>query len=396
MQPTTRSGTPGERPRSSPSPRAPARPARCTSATCARCSPCTSWPTRSPAPGVPVRHLHVWDDYDRFRKVPVGRRPVVGRAHRPAALGRAGPPRSARLLGRALQGAAARRAARDGRRAGGGLARPSATDRLLPRARCSRRCAARDDIEAVLARYRTKAVERWRRRERSRSRRDAGRHRRRPGSRYKPYCRQCGRDTITADVVRRRLDRPRLHLLLCGYEGVTNLATQNRGQAGVEGRLADALGARAGRLRAGRRRPRDARVVVHRRQGPGRPRSSGWPMPTYFGYSFVGIAGMSRRCRRRAAACPTASDALRVLEAPILRWLYVRRQPRQVFTIDLGARGGPAVRRVGRARPQGRRPRRARRPGAGLRAGRPRPSPPGALPTSPVACRSGCSPRSPT
>ena len=22
--------------------------------------------------GVPTRHLHVWDDYDRFRKVPVG------------------------------------------------------------------------------------------------------------------------------------------------------------------------------------------------------------------------------------------------------------------------------------------------------------------------------------
>jgi lysyl-tRNA synthetase class 1 len=22
--------------------------------------------------GVPVRHLHVWDDYDRFRKVPAG------------------------------------------------------------------------------------------------------------------------------------------------------------------------------------------------------------------------------------------------------------------------------------------------------------------------------------
>ena len=44
----------------------------------------------------------------------------------------------------------------------------------------------------------------------------------------------------------------------------------------------------------------------------------------------------SRRCRRRAAACPTAEDALRILEAPILRWLYVRREPTQTFNIDFG------------------------------------------------------------
>ena len=28
--------------------------------------------------GVPVRHLHCWDDYDRFRKVPGRRRPAAG------------------------------------------------------------------------------------------------------------------------------------------------------------------------------------------------------------------------------------------------------------------------------------------------------------------------------
>ena len=34
---------------------------------------------------------------------------------------------------------------------------------------------------------------------------------------------------------------------------------------------------------------------------------------------------------------PTAADALKVLEAPILRWLYVRRQPKQAFNVDFGA-----------------------------------------------------------
>ena len=59
--------------------------------------------------GVPVRHLQSWDDYDRFRKVPARRRPVVERAHRPAPLRGPGPVGVPRDLGRALQGPAARR-----------------------------------------------------------------------------------------------------------------------------------------------------------------------------------------------------------------------------------------------------------------------------------------------
>jgi lysyl-tRNA synthetase class 1 len=37
-----------------------------------------------------------------------------------------------------------------------------------------------------------------------------------------------------------------------------------------------------------------------------------------------------------AGGAPTAQDALRVLEPGILRWLYVRRQPKQTFDIDFG------------------------------------------------------------
>jgi lysyl-tRNA synthetase, class I len=60
-----------------------------------------------------------------------------------------------------------------------------------------------------------------------------------------------------------------------------------------------------------------------------------WPRPSYFGYSFVGFAGMTKMSSSKGGV-PTAADALRVLEAPILRWLYVRRQPRQAFDIDFG------------------------------------------------------------
>jgi lysyl-tRNA synthetase class 1 len=58
--------------------------------------------------------------------------------------------------------------------------------------------------------------------------------------------------------------------------------------------------------------------------------------PFYFGYSFVGIKGMAKMSSS-SGGVPIPSDALEVLEAPILRWLYVRRRPNQSFTIDLGA-----------------------------------------------------------
>ena len=61
----------------------------------------------------------------------------------------------------------------------------------------------------------------------------------------------------------------------------------------------------------------------------------GMPRPAWFGYGFVGFAGV-QKMSSSAGGAPTAEDALRVLEAPILRWLYVRRNPKQTFDIDFG------------------------------------------------------------
>jgi lysyl-tRNA synthetase class 1 len=61
----------------------------------------------------------------------------------------------------------------------------------------------------------------------------------------------------------------------------------------------------------------------------------GMPRPAWFGYGFVGFAGV-QKMSSSAGGAPTAEEALRVLEAPILRWLYVRRNPRQAFNIDFG------------------------------------------------------------
>lgn len=49
-------------------------------------------------------------------------------------------------------------------------------------------------------------------------------------------------------------------------------------------------------------------------------------------YAFVGISGMAKMSSSRGAV-PTPSDALKVMEAPVLRWLYARRRPSQSFKV---------------------------------------------------------------
>jgi lysyl-tRNA synthetase class 1 len=61
----------------------------------------------------------------------------------------------------------------------------------------------------------------------------------------------------------------------------------------------------------------------------------GFRAPSFTSYAFVGFAGV-QKMSSSSGGVPTAADALRILEAPILRWLYVRRQPKQAFNIDFG------------------------------------------------------------
>jgi lysyl-tRNA synthetase, class I len=52
-------------------------------------------------------------------------------------------------------------------------------------------------------------------------------------------------------------------------------------------------------------------------------------------YSFVSLAGMGGKMSGSVGGAPIPATALDVLEPAILRWLYVRRLPRQSFQIDL-------------------------------------------------------------
>lgn len=55
-------------------------------------------------------------------------------------------------------------------------------------------------------------------------------------------------------------------------------------------------------------------------------------------YSFVKLAGVGGKLSGSSGGAPVASTALQVLEPAILRWLYVRRRPSQGFSIDLSPR----------------------------------------------------------
>ncbi len=49
-------------------------------------------------------------------------------------------------------------------------------------------------------------------------------------------------------------------------------------------------------------------------------------------YAFVGGSGMAKMSSSRGAV-PTPADALQIMEAPVLRWLYIRRRPNQAITV---------------------------------------------------------------
>ncbi len=255
--------------------------------------------------GVPVRHLHVWDDYDRFRKVPAGVDPSwaehIGRPCPPCptrgSATRRGPSTTRSRCVTALHDAR--------RRDGGDLPDRALPRRRLPRGGAARRTPSRRDRRgAGAAPDQEGRAPTPRRADDDHAAQEAealadsvahddddGRHRGRllPVQALLPRLRP---RHDHGDGVRRRHHRPRLHLLGVRLPRHDQPRDAGRGQAGLEGRLADAVGLRARRLRAGRHGPRDPGVVVHRRPRAGR---------VGVGLPAAGVVRLRlRRVRRRA------------------------------------------------------------------------------------------------
>lgn len=298
--------------------------------------------------GADVRHLHVWDDYDRFRKVP------------------AGVPESwAEHIGRPLtavpdpwecHGSWAEHFKEPLRHAlaelGVEMEEISQTELYAAgtyRDRVLTAVAARHDIDGVLGRYRTKrrpapaptadGADELESQEAA-ALADSVADDEETGATelarfpFKPYCRECGRDTVTITSWDEETADLGYTCDSCGGSFVTNLRTQ------AEGKLVWKVDwpmrwahyhvdfEPAG---ADHATPGSSFTVGHELVES----VFGMPRPAWFGYGFVGFAGV-QKMSSSAGGVPIATDALRVLEAPILRWLYVRRAPKQTFTIDFG------------------------------------------------------------
>lgn len=289
--------------------------------------------------GVAVRHLHSWDDYDRFRKVPFGvdeswnehiGRPLSAvpdpwECHASWAEHFKQPLRDAL----AEMGCEMHEVNQTEMYTAGAY-----REQILGVVR------RRHEIDEVLGRYRTKAPETENAQEAAALEDSVALDDETSGFGdlarfpFKPYCRGCGRDTTT--ITSYDDDTTDLAYVCnsCGDSFVTNLATQDEGKLvwKVDWPMRWAYEKvdfePAG---ADHSSPGSSFTVGHELV----ERFWGWPRPSYFGYSFVGFAGMTKMSSSKGGV-PTAADALRVLEAPILRWLYVRRQPRQAFDIDFG------------------------------------------------------------
>jgi len=282
--------------------------------------------------GIAVRHLHSWDDFDRFRKVPVG----VDKSwneHIGRPLSAVPDPQGEYPSWAERYKAPLREALRE---MGCEMQEVSQTEMYAAgtyRDQILTAVSRRDEIETVMSRFRTKVQD-------SEADADAddegGSHTgdlaRFP---YKPYCRGCGRDTVTLTSYDDASTDLAYTCDVCGDSYVTNLTTQNEGKLvwkvdwpmrwTFEGVDFEPGG-------PDHATPGSSYSVGKEIVGP----IFGGRAPSFVAYSFVGVAGMAKMSSSKGGV-PTAADALRILEAPMLRWLYVRRQPKQVFNIDFGA-----------------------------------------------------------
>ncbi len=293
--------------------------------------------------GLAVRHLHSWDDYDRLRKVPAGVDPAWAE-HIGRPLSAVPDPWECHVswaehFKEPLQLALAE--------LGVEMEEVSQTEQYRAGRYVEEILVAvnrRADIERVMARYRTKAAEPVAADPEIEGSQDysesvalddeptgADELARFP---YKPYCRDCGRDTTTVTSYDDDTTDLAYTCDVCLFEGVTNLSTQHEGKLvwkvdwpmrwSVEGVDFEPGGVDHATPGSSYTVGKELVKEIY-----------GGRAPSFVGYSFVGVAGMAKMSSSRGGV-PTAADALKVLEAPILRWLYTRRQPKQAFNIDFG------------------------------------------------------------
>ncbi|MFI7362891.1 lysine--tRNA ligase [Streptomyces sp. NPDC050149] len=305
--------------------------------------------------GYTVRHLISWDDYDRYRKVPNGVEGVDASwaEHIGKPLTSVPAPAGSAYANWAEHFKAAMTAALD--ELGVEYDGISQTEQYLAgtyREQILHAMRHRADIDAVLDRYRTKkdpaaGGAKGGKKPQQQKKVDEAELEAEAGSGaaseddgssgsagyfpYKPYCGNCEKDLTTVTSYDDESTELNYTCTACGFAETVRLKEFNRGKLvwkvdwpmrwAFEGVIFEPSG-------VDHSSPGSSFVVggqIVREIFDG-------VQPIGPMYAFVGISGMAKMSSSKGGV-PTPADALEIMEAPLLRWLYARRRPNQSFKI---------------------------------------------------------------
>ncbi|MFI1161679.1 lysine--tRNA ligase [Streptomyces sioyaensis] len=296
--------------------------------------------------GYEVRHLISWDDYDRYRKVPAGVPGVdeswaqhIGKplTSVPAPAGSAYPNWAEHFKAAMSEALAELGVEYDG------ISQTAQYTSGVYREQVLHAMKHRTDIDAILGQYRTKKAPA----KKSQKPVDEAELEAAEGSGaaseddgsggsagyfpYKPYCGQCEKDLTTVTSYDDETTELAYTCTECGFGETVRLSEFNRGKLvwkvdwpmrwAYEGVIFEPSG-------VDHSSPGSSFVVggqIVREIFDG-------AQPIGPMYAFVGISGMAKMSSSRGGV-PTPGDALKIMEAPLLRWLYARRRPNQSFKI---------------------------------------------------------------
>ncbi|MFI0711092.1 lysine--tRNA ligase [Streptomyces inhibens] len=296
--------------------------------------------------GYEVRHLISWDDYDRYRKVPAGVAGIdeswaehIGKplTSVPAPAGSAYPNWAEHFKAAMTEALAELGVEYDG------ISQTEQYTSGVYREQILHAMKHRAKIDAILGQYRTKKAPAKKSQkpvdeaelEAAEGSGAAGEDDGSGGSAgyfpYKPYCGQCEKDLTTVTSYDDESTELVYTCTACGFGETVRLSEFNRGKLvwkvdwpmrwAYEGVIFEPSG-------VDHSSPGSSFVVggqIVREIFDG-------VQPIGPMYAFVGISGMAKMSSSKGGV-PTPGDALKIMEAPLLRWLYARRKPNQSFKI---------------------------------------------------------------
>nr|WP_109281853.1 lysine--tRNA ligase [Streptomyces orinoci] len=299
--------------------------------------------------GHQVRHVLSWDDYDRYRKVPAGVEGIdeswaehIGKplTSVPAPRGSAYPNWAEHFKAAMVQALAELGIEYDP------ISQTEQYTSGVYREQILHAMKHRGEIDAILDQYRTKDKATGKPKAKQQKPVDEAELEAAEGSGaaaeddgsaggagyfpYKPYCGVCERDLTTVTSYDDETTEL-AYTCVCGHSETVLLSEFNRGKLvwkvdwpmrwAYEGVIFEPSG-------VDHSSPGSSFVVG----GQIVRKVFGGEQPIGPMYAFVGISGMAKMSSSKGGV-PTPGDALKIMEAPLLRWLYARRKPNQSFKI---------------------------------------------------------------